>query len=210
MKLVHCVVVWLVIAGVLFCAPAHSTQVLPINISDMARADLVFTGKCTGVDPHLMQVAGQQGTLPVTTYTFSVPEDGVIKGDVTKTFKFTQAGMSREDSRRLGVMYIIGTPAYEVGKEYILFLSNETSLGLRTTVGFGQGKFSVIADKDGKKQVVNEAGNKGLFVNVPTTKAMTKALSAGRSSTEAGGVQGPIDYDAFVQMVRELTPKKGE
>ncbi|MFH0798678.1 MAG: hypothetical protein V2A66_00665 [Pseudomonadota bacterium] len=192
----------------LWCQPAKATQVVGVNMSDLMQANVAFTGTCTGADARVMDEPGGKSKIPVTTYTFSVSSDNILKGDVPGTFSFTQLGVSRAEARRLGTSSVMGMPSYEVGKEYTLFLTSASELGLRSTIGLGQGKFNVTTTQDGKKQVVNDRGNKGLFLNLPQTKAMSKALGTANISAAVPPAGGPVDYDAFVKMVREL--EKGE
>lgn len=208
MKTKSSFLIGIAVVVVLVCE-AKAVVVLPVNMADLMNAEVIFTGTCVGVDAHLTQTPNGRGEVLVTTYTFLVPRDGVLKGEVPETFKFTQYGASREDERRLGRQITMNPlPQYEVGKEYMLFLTAESKLGLRSPIGMGQGKFSIITTSDGKKQAVNDKGNEGLFGGLPETKGVKKALSVGGITPQALPAKGPVDYDAFVRMVREL--KKGE
>lgn len=201
-----CIFTMLFFSGAILTGPpARATQVLPVNIADLAgRADTALVGKCIGAQAYLKNLPDGKGRMLVTTYTFSVSER--IKGEIPdmSAFGFTQLGASPDEARRLGAATVIGMPIYNVGGEYAVFLTKESGLGLRSTVGMGQGKFQVITSKDGAKQVVNESGNKNLFVNLPSTKAMTKALSAGGIPAERAPAGGPVGYDSFMRIVGEL------
>jgi hypothetical protein len=54
-----------------------------------------------------------------------------------------------------------GLPRFEVGEELILFLYGDSSRGLTSPVGFGQGKFKVIRDKGGKQHAANGSATNG-------------------------------------------------
>ncbi len=198
--------IMLAFAGIVICAvalhaaPLSATQTLQVNLSDLNQAQLVFTGTCTARDAHI-----KNGMLE-TTYTFKVPAEGVVKGNVPETFQFTQWGGSIEDAKRLGVPAPSGIVSYEIGKEYTLFLTGESKLGFRSPVGLGQGKFNVVQGPDGKKQVVNDFNNKSLFVGLPASKSMTKALSTG--GIQGGQQGGPIDLENFQKMIKELNRKE--
>lgn len=170
------------------------------NINDLMTAELIFTGTCTAADAGFLR--GNKGMV-ITTYTFKVQPANVVKGSVPSEFTFRQVGASPENLAKLGSIFKANTPSYEVGKDYLLFVTSETNLSLRTTVGFGAGSFSVVTDANGKKTVVNAAGNSNLFKDVPQTKSMTKAMSAGGVSAGAK-TSGPMDYDSFIKMVKEL------
>ncbi len=187
----------------------HATQVLPVNMSDiLSRADVAFIGTCVGVEVGEVSSSPGSGKLPVTTYVFSVAKDGVIKGNIPEKFRLTQFGISKSESLKRMLPYTIGMPSYEIGKEYTLFLTPESSLGLRSTIGLGQGKFNIFTGKDGKKQVINDHGNKGLFNNMPQTKGVTKAMGAAKLSVMAPPPEGALELNSFVNLLQEL--KKGE
>jgi hypothetical protein len=180
---------------------AQASQIVLINMDQMMNAPVIFTGKCVGAEAKALETGGR--TLPVTTYTFEVTDS--IKGDVPATFSFTHLGASRADSARLGLGYVPGMPHFEVGKEYTVFLTSETKLGLRGVMNLGAGKFNMVKGSDGKAQVVNDYGNKGLFRGAEKSSSMTKAMSAGGVKP---GAAGPVDYDGFVRMVRDLDGRK--
>lgn len=173
------------------CFDVNATTVLSVNVADLSAAKLIFTGTCTRAERRQMALPGGKGSIEAVTYTFSVPREGVIKGEVPDTFSFNQA-------------VIKGVPVYEAGGEYTLCLSYESPWGLRTTIGLGQGKFNVVTGADGKKQLVNDMGNKGLFTNLPATPSVAKALGAAKVSPGSPEAEGPIDYDKFVEMMKEL------
>ena len=186
-----------------------ANQAVSLNITELMQGDVAFTGVCIKADSRIMKRAGIKGGLLVTTYSFNVSNvSEVLKGDVPSTFSFTQWGASRAEALRLGKPFIYGPPLYEVGKEYTLILTSESRLGLRAPVGLSQGKFAVIRGPEGKVQVVNEIGNKGLFRNLPATKAMTKALSAGGIQRGAEVAAGPMDYNSFNEVVKTLGEKE--
>ncbi len=183
-----------------------TNQAVSINITELMQADVAFTGTCTKAESQIMQKPGIKGGLLVTTYTFNVTE--VLKGDVPSTFSFAQWGAPRDEAYRLGKPIIYGPPLYEIGKEYTLFLTSTSRLGLRAPVGLVQGQFTVVKGPEGKVQVVNGIGNKGLFRNLPTTKAMTKALSAGGIQRGVEVPEGPMDYASFTEIVKQLGKKE--
>lgn len=183
--------------------PSFASQVVSLNIADLTKAEVVFTGTCAGANTHLMSHPRSKKGLLVTTYTFMVAPEGVIKGIVPKVFAFTQWGAGRGEARRLGAPYVVGLPHYDIGKEYTLFLTSESELGLRAPLGLGTGKFDVVVSADGKRKVVNELGNKGLFVNLPATPGVVKAMKA-HGISPARPPEGAVDYDSFVGIIKSL------
>ena len=177
---------------------SSALTMVPLNLANLMDAELVFRGTCTAADAHFMKLPGSNMQSPVTTYTFPVQPDGKLKGDVPDTVTFTQYGVSPADAKKLGTASIQGIPYYDVGKEYVLFLTRGDS-GLAATKGLGQGRFTVTLTPEGKAQVVNDYGNKNLFNGVPASSSLSKALS---TTGVAPGTKGPIDYDAFVKLLQ--------
>jgi len=193
----------MIVAAFLFSRGAFGSQVISGKITDLAKADIAFTGTCTSVEPMAKKLS-EKGTVLATKYTFNVED--VIKGEVPAQFSFTHLGGSRVDARKLGLPYIPGMPVFETGKKYTIFLSSETQYGLRGVINLGVGKFNFVQGADGKTQVVNDYGNKSLFKGLPSNARVGKALSAG--GVTAGAEGGPMDYDSFVRMIKELDKKE--
>lgn len=190
------------------CRIGHASLVLPVNVGDLVkRSDVAFTGICTEAKAHMIFPESVPQGLLITSYTFDIIPDGALKGDLPKTFTFDQWGASVEESRLFGLPYPIGIPKYEVGKTYTLFLTAKTGVGVRAPVSLGHGNFSTVETPDGRTAVVNEYGNKSLFVGLPATKSMSKALSASGIS-EARLPSGPMDYETFRKLIMNL--QRGE
>lgn len=181
----------LIIALMGLTPDSSATQVLSVNIADLAQAEVIFRGTVTGAERLLLPLPGGKGSIAVMTYTFSVPRDGLIKGNVPEMFSFNQAIVKE-------------VPVYEIGKEYTLCLSYESPWGLRTTIGLSQGKFNMTTTPDGKKKLMNDAGNKSLFKNLPVNRSLTKAVGDAGIVPGTPEAQGPLDYDKFVEIVKEL------
>jgi hypothetical protein len=186
--------------------PSFANQAVSINISDLMKADVAFTGTCVSAETSAMTLEGKPGKILVTRYTFDVSES--LKGDVPKTFSFLQWGATRADAAKVGLPFVYGPPLYRIGSEYTLFLGSVSRLGLRAPVGLGQGKFLVVREPGGKAMVVNETGNKSLFSNLPQTKAMTKALSAGGIKGGTTAPAGPMDYSNFRDVIKSLSERE--
>jgi len=180
-------------------AALQASQAVSVGMTDYVRANVAFTGVCTSVRTHLMHHAKLKGSLVVTEYKFSIPSGGVLTGEVSGTFTFTQWGAPRAECRKLGIPYFMEIPSYEVGREYTVFLTSETELGLRSTIGLGYGKFSVTKGVGGERTLVNDHGNRYLFKGIANKSVVTKTLGAsGAKSIDEHG--GPISYDSFVEI----------
>jgi hypothetical protein len=80
-------------------------------------------------------------------------------------------------------------PRLHSGKEYLLFLTAPSSVGLSAPVGLGQGAFGLV--QQGKeKAAVNGVDNVGLFRGMRTA-----ARFAGR---------GPINYSELASQIRAI------
>ncbi len=179
----------------------QASQAVSVGMTDYVRANVAFTGVCTSVRTHLMSHPKLKGSLLVTEYKFSIPSGGVLTGDVSEAFTFTQWGAPRAECRKLGIPYFMEIPSYEVDREYTIFLTSETELGLRSTIGLGYGKFSVSRGVGGDRTLVNDHGNRYLFKGISNKPVVTKTLGAsGAKSIDEHG--GPVDYDSFMEIFR--------
>ena len=172
----------------------QASQVRPINLEEMTqRADRIFAGRCVKVrvahDPVLDQV--------VTYVTFAPRrvEKGEIRGNVTIKLLGDQA-MDSPPGRA-----IEGVPVFRKGEEVVLFLHGDSKLGLTSPVGFGQGKFTVVPDKEGRPLALNQLGNENLLQNL--SPAAQRRLGKGAEKLK-GSVA--IPPDALLDLVHSLRP----
>jgi hypothetical protein len=119
---------------------AHAWAILPTTLGDLtASAGRIFWGQCVAAKAETLQVAGAH--IPVIIYTFRVSE--YLKGAGPNTITFRQVGTREGGPRDLG--RLAGLPVYVPGTEYVLFLLPESSAGLTSPAGAGQGAF-VVSD----------------------------------------------------------------
>jgi hypothetical protein len=159
----------LFLIGVLFSPiRLQATKVIKMDLEKMtSNAEKIFRGRVISVREDMLRFAG--GELPTVTYRLEVSE----------TFKGTYETV---DEKRVVEIRMLGTteprtssvggytkrtilpelPKLDTGREYLLFTTRKSSVGLSTTVGLGQGCFQIIADPQGEL-AVNEAGNRGLL-----------------------------------------------
>lgn len=183
---------------------ASASFVLPVNIEAMVeKADVAFTGVCIEAETMVIHPDAVKDGLLVTSYTFEVAPDGVLKGIVPEKFTFRQWGATKDQADAYGATYPVGIPHYQKGNTYTLFLTAESVLGLRAPVGLGQGNFNMIKGAGKANMVVNDYGNKSLFKDIAASPKVTKALSAA-GMTKAKLPEGPVDYDAFKELVKGL------
>lgn len=193
----------LVFALLAVSIPAFSLTVLQLNLEQLtALSEKVFIGRCASV----IQEKDSSGR-PVQVITYDVEE--MLKGEPAARVTFRQLGLADEgsDLQGLGGVTTVGVfrelPRYTAGEEAVVFLSEESRLGLTAPVGLMQGKFDVKA-ADGIKTVINGAGNRGLFIG---WKGSPKFKSLSLTAKEKGLVKqngGALPLDGFVSLVKKL------
>lgn len=189
------------IVVILAFLPSHasSQNLVQISAADLAKSDVIFSGVCKEARAQRVPPNSPNGVL-ATAYTFEKIENN-IRGAVSDPYTFYQYGATREEAQRLGGLFAIDNPRYEVGKEYLLFLTcSKNEPVLCAPLGLKQGSFKVQIAADGSKSVVNGVGNKNLFSNLPAAKAQSLSKSLG---TENKG--GPVNFDAFVETIKGLS-----
>src|SRR5262249_22294348 len=82
-------------------------------------------------------------------------------------------------------------PQLEMGRDYVLFTTRPSAIGLSTTVGLGQGAFAIQSGTK-EESVANAFGNAGLDVR-------RAAAAAGQPRS------GPIPYADLARAIREVT-----
>ena len=170
--------------------PSFALNAKPVNMTDLVRqADQIVAGAVTnvteGVDAH---------GLPYTQIELSVVES--IRGSASGTFTFRQFGFqtpqpAADGRKRLNL--VAGMPQYTKNDHVMLFLSRTSSMGMRTTIGLGQGRFALRGG-----QYENLASNAGLFRNVDFSRFALNERERFLTTTEIGAVQA----ETFLGLVR--------
>lgn len=149
---------------VLLAAPLASTTLLQLDLADLTqRADKIFRGTVVDVIPGTTFAGG--GELPTTTYRLRVDES--LKGGVTAE----KNGVAMIEIEMVGSIkgstipgrfdVFADVPRLQMGGDYLLFTTPESAIGLSTTVGLGQGAFSVFPQNH-QDMAVNAFNNAGL------------------------------------------------
>jgi hypothetical protein len=173
----------------LITPPVRAMSLQPLNLADLVRqSNQIVRGTVAAVN------AGVDGQLPYTEIKVNVAE--TIRGTAGKTLTFRQFGLQAPRPAADGRQYVglvAGMPRYAAGDQVLLFLGPVSRIGYRTTVGLGQGHFSLRGGN-----LENDASNAGLFRNVNVGRA---ALSDKEQSMIAT-TQGAVGADAFLGLVR--------
>jgi hypothetical protein len=143
----------LLLSAAVSISSSFPSQVRPIDLEQMTqRAARIFSGRCTGsrieVDPALNR------RVVVSTFHVQRAVKGVKGGPVT--VRMLAGPASAPGSEPAGV------PTFRPGEEVVLFLYGESTLGLTSPVGLGQGRFRIFSDKLGRKVALNDFGNANL------------------------------------------------
>lgn len=137
------------------------------SLSEMVdRSGRIFRGTVIDFEPGTKYIAGAD--FPTVTYRLRVeqsfkgdfPEKGGVKyAEITMLGNIKKAGAQGH----LKKMQVLPTPQMlNVGADYLLLLTAESSAGLSTPVGLGQGSFEIFT-QDKQEWAKNEYNNAGIF-----------------------------------------------
>ncbi len=122
-------------------APAIATSLLPISLQQLSsRASLIFYAE---VIDNTVKKDSQSGHIATFT-KFKIID--LIKGDSDSTHTIKQLGGHDKTSNRR--LLVHGVPTFQPGKQYIVFLPEESSLGFCSPLGLHQGSFPVFTEDD--------------------------------------------------------------
>ena len=162
-----------------------------MNLGELtSNANKIFRGTVVRVESGTVSAGG--GELPTVKYVIRVSE--TLKGDTASpggkagnVVELMMLGKTKQVATTDSVRNVSAfrPPVLATGKEYLLFTTAPSSLGLSITVGVGQGAFSFVQGDN----VINESKNAGLFRDM-----------------DSGGMpqRGPIPYSALSQKIRSL------
>lgn len=173
-------------------APAQDAAAPPYNLTRLvAEARLIVVAKVIRVTDGI----NAQG-VPYTEVTLDVAEcpKGALAAGERPSFRQYGLVAPRRlaNGRMLDSVSPEAFPRWQEGEQVVAFLQAPARrTGLQTTVGLGQGKFSLL---DGR--AVNGLGNRGLFVGVRVADGL---LDARERAMFASG--GPVDAATFVKLV---------
>lgn len=186
----------LALALAVLCAyPAAAATVRQMNLEQLVdNAGRIFRGTLLDVREGTVQAGG--GELPTTIYVFRVEE--AFKGtfQTVKGEQIAEVQMvgGKVDSKQAGTMRRLPVlpehPKLQEGQSYLLLTTAPSAIGLSTTVGLGQGSFTLIG-KGGNAVAVNENQNAGLFAGMNTGFA-------------AAPEDGPVAYSTLANLIRDF------
>ncbi|MCC7373980.1 MAG: hypothetical protein IT581_04950 [Verrucomicrobiales bacterium] len=145
-------------------------------------AHLIYRGTVLDATPSTLNAGG--GTIPIVTYRIQVKE--MLAGAAGEVIELRSLRSPKPVIQPGGAQWHspLDLPELSKGKEYLLFSTRPSRIGLSTLVGLGQGLFSIQAQ--GNKEVaVNRVNNVGL--GLPAN--------------------GPMDYQEMADHIRRLKSK---
>ena len=162
------------LAALLLAPALEATTVLRLNLEQMvSRAGNVFRATVLDVRGGSIEVGG--GKLPTTTYTLRVEES--FKGSFEKegaTVEVTIVGSIKREPVLIGNRHKFSAlpevPRLDIGSDYLLMTTTPSAAGLSTTVGLGQGAFTIFT-RNRQELAVNAVGNANIGHSGPMTYA---------------------------------------
>ena len=179
---------------------ADATTVTQMNLADLAgRAGRIFRGTVVAVDEGTVAAGG--GEVPTVIYRLRVTDalKGAYVTEGARRFaEVRMVGRVKHDDtvgkpRRVSPLGAL--PALEMGREYLLFTTTPSRVGLSTTVGLGQGAFRILGEGE-EAAAVNAFANAGLF----------DRMADPRASRLSGA--GPVPYADLASSIRALVGRE--
>jgi hypothetical protein len=178
-----------------FALPGNATMLRQMSLRDLAtQADKVFRGVVVGIDSTTVRAGGSD--LPVMVYRLKVLEE--FKGTFdapkgTPVIELRMLGIAKsapQAGRDKKLFALQDLPQLVMGQDYVLFTTRPSAIGLSTTVGLGQGAFTIQSGTK-EEMVANRFGNAG--------------LDTGRAPAAGLPRSGPIPYAQLARAIREVT-----
>lgn len=165
----------------------NAATAMQMNLAQMINSSQkVFVGTVVDVTESRVAVGG--GEVPAVTYKLRV--DDTFKGtyEEIKGVKYTDVMMVGSVRHiKEGKHPISDFPLLQTGTQYLMLVAQPGPSGLTTTMGLGQGLFSLTGEP-GAKVALNGADNHGLF--------------SGMSTGFPDGVAVP--YDELAALIRDI------
>ena len=186
-------------------APLSATTVRQFNLAELtSRAHKIYVGTVRSATEGTVAIGG--GQVAVVTYQLSVEED--LRGE-TAMVKGVRAAEIRMLGKQKPVQHgnlrrvspLPDLPVLVVNHTYLVFSTQPSTVGLSTTVGLGQGCFTLYG-KGADQMAVNDVNNLGLFRDMALP---APSIAAARSYGPQA--DGPIPYAALRAQILSLLGK---
>jgi hypothetical protein len=215
MSYVHAVLRWVsiptggvfVAIGLIVGADAWAFRMVPMNLEEMAaQAQRIVVGVCTAREEGEVPVSPGGPSVGFTQYTFRVTD--YLKGNPGPTLTVRQVRLGRRPTSN-GLEQPVARnplplPEYQPGQEVLLFLGDESPLGLTSPVAMEQAVFDVEMS-GGQRMLRHRFANRSLFRNMSASHlAVSKNLSPPEIALFPVKENEPIPYAPFMSLVRKL------
>jgi hypothetical protein len=177
-------IVWvLALCALVPITHAGATMLMHFDLAALTDgADRIFRGTVIDVEQSSIKAGG--GELPMVIYRLRVEESlkgeaDVVKGDEAYV-EIRMVGSIKDEAPRGDLVrfdMFRDVPRLTMGSDYLLFTTRPSSVGLSTTVGLGQGAFSVYS-QDKQDWAVNQFDNAGLGVGGAGAVAYAELVAA--------------------------------
>ena len=175
----------------------NATKMLHRNAEELVSfSERIFVGICVSVKEQQLDFSNGS-PLIYTEYTFQVLQS--IKNVSSEKIVLRQIGLAK------GPGSIIGMPAYETDKKYLLFLRADSEYGLASPIGLGQGAFKIFEASNGGALAINAFGNRGLFYRMDTRTLNKSAALTPEEKAIMSQTHGPVDLESFVGLIKSLS-----
>ncbi|MCH7753942.1 hypothetical protein IH970_02295 [candidate division KSB1 bacterium] len=176
---------------------SNATKMLHRNAEELVSlSERIFVGICVSVEEQQLDFSNGS-PLTYTEYTFEVLQS--IKGTGSETVVLRQVGLAK------GPGSIIGMPAYDIDKKYLLFLRGDSEYGLASPIGLGQGAFKILKPKDGPELAINAFNNRGLFHRMNSQTLSKTAALPPEEKTILSQTHGPVDLENFISLIKIIS-----
>ncbi len=176
---------------------SNATKMLHRNAEELiSLSERIFVGICVSVKEQQLDFSNGS-PLIYTEYTFQVLQS--VKNVSSEKVVLRQIGLAK------GPGSIIGMPAYERDKKYLLFLRADSEYGLASPIGLGQGAFNILEAGNGVDLAINAFGNRGLFYRMDANILNKTAVLTPEEKAIMSQTHGPVDLENFVGLIKSLT-----
>jgi hypothetical protein len=166
----------LIAAGLALVAPfdvsVKATSIVPMTFDELVtQASSIFRGEVVDIRSEARDLEGGRGIVTVVTFTVA----SVIKGPASSVIQLEFLGGTIGNE----TMRIAEMPTFQKGDRAILFTTSADHLS--PIVGFSQGRFPILIDFAGGREVVT----------TPTGKPVITVASIGRTNHISANRQFP-------------------
>jgi hypothetical protein len=178
--------------GVLVAAVASATTVIAPHFEALVdQSDLIFTGRMLSQRSEWREINGQRSI--VTLVTFGVQK--IHKGQAASTITLQFLGGTIGDVS----LEVAEMPTFKPGERVVLFAADNGASAC-PLVGFFHGKFSLVANAQGRDEVRQHDGEPVGEVNEIGRRKVKSALAGKRA----------LSHDEFSAAIRERVARAGK